>query len=88
MANPNKGYTQRKHLHISSAKPTFHEYITAFAEWAKGCRTSCKECGKELADPETEIQGNSVTALYLCECGHTVNRIATEPEIRRRYTEV
>ena len=53
MANPNKGYTQRKHLHVSSAKPTFNKYITAFAEWAKGCRTSCKECGKELADPET-----------------------------------
>ena len=88
MANPNKGYMQRQHLYVSSAKPTFRNYISALAEWAKGCSTSCKECGKEITNPTTEIQDNSVTATYTCKCGNMVTRIATESEIRRRYAEV
>ena len=88
MANPNKGYRQRKHLHISSTKPTLIKYITAFAEWAKGCKATCKECCADVTNPEIEVHGNSVKASYLCECGNTFKKIATESEIRRRYTEV
>ena len=87
MANTNKKYRGCRHPHVSFAKPTFHKYITTFAEWAKGLSTLCEKCGKKITNPATEVHGNSVTASYTCKCGHTVDRIATESEIRRRYSE-
>ena len=88
MANPNKGYKQRKHLHIQQTKPTLSKYIASFAEWAKGCKATCKECCADVTNPEIEVNENSVKASYLCKCGNAFNRIATEQEIRRRHAEV
>ena len=88
MANTCKRYRGCRHPHVPFVKPTFNKYITGLAEWAKGCSTLCKKCGKEITNPTTEVHGNSVTASYVCKCGHTTCRIATESEIRRKYSEV
>ena len=88
MANTGKRYRGCRLPHVSFVKPTFNKYIIGFAEWAKGCSALCVKCEGEVTNPAIVVHGNSVTASYTCECGHTTRRIATESEIRRRYSEV